>query len=169
MGMFDDCSEEIPGEIMATIGQYRWGYLAGAIPSHEMYFLKHLCKRGHEAATARFNDSKTERNLGSVEAFLMMSDFTNYRDFVSTWQAICAGMQEATIGYNKCDPYIEADEHQRFYWRLGGQMAQVEFVLERMLIFREIQNGYQFVSRQPNKQAFLAVTDYLDNQSSFPA
>lgn len=48
-------------------------------------------------------------------------------------------------------------------------MAQVEFVLERMLIFREIQNGYQFVSRQPNKQAFLAVTDYLDNQSSFPA
>ena len=154
--------------------RYQWDYLTGKIPVYEIAFLVHLCNKGVSQSallsvfTKNDGGSASIERAGKTEALRLMRTFLHYNEFRSTWDALSTGITEATLGFNNSMSDAESKPHVEFYWRLKGQQAQMQFVLERLLVFREMQNGYRFDARPIPIGATESVISFVNSLSNIP-
>lgn len=133
--------------------EYRWGMLKGELDREERKFMLYLIERGIAETQPLYEQSKSPQTRGAVEAFISFRQFNSIEEFEQFWNELNDGMEDAR----------QADENP-FYWRLRGQQAQIEFILDRILAWR-VKHGRADATSLSAK-AVISVVEYLQRRDA---
>ncbi len=132
---------------------YKWEMLKGEMDSDERKFMRYIAGVGLIEADFSHNQNPNPQSQGAIEAFRTLQDFNYFDEFKQYWEDLSDGLEE----YKDTGLWSKIDLD--FCERLRGQRLQVEFILDRLLVWR-VKHG-KLKCDNLNAMAVVTVADYL--------